>query len=136
MSGYALLNAVIVPSASVAWAQLYQMTSPSFFAAGTILLFHSAIAAWYLAGDAVVSTGAAAGGLLCARTGAGTRPTTQARTTRIPGTSTAPRGPVISRSLRSRPRSAATRGPLAATRRASRARRAAGVRPPDRSLSR
>src|SRR5258706_5797677 len=51
MSGYALLKAVIVPSASVAWAQLYQMTSPSFFAAGTIFFFHSPIADWNFPGS-------------------------------------------------------------------------------------
>src|SRR5437867_4417091 len=39
------------------------MTSPSFFAAGTIFDFHSAMAAWYFAADAEVSAGAAAGGL-------------------------------------------------------------------------
>jgi hypothetical protein len=59
-----LLKAAMVPSASVAWAQLYQMTSPSFLAAGRILLFHSVIAAWCFAADAVVSTGATAGGLV------------------------------------------------------------------------
>src|SRR4030095_1298789 len=59
MSGYALLKSLIVPSASVAWAHEYQMTSPSFFAAGRLLLFHSAMAGWYFAADAGVSPGAA-----------------------------------------------------------------------------
>src|SRR3989454_6162126 len=65
----------MVPSASVAWAQLYQITSPSFFAAGTTLLFHSPMAAWNFAGDAEESADAAAGGLACARTLAGAAPT-------------------------------------------------------------
>src|SRR2546425_10107828 len=136
MSGYALLKAVMVPSASVAWAQLYQMTSPSFFAAGTIFDFHSAMAAWYFAADAEVSAGAAAGGLLCARDVAGTRPPATMTDRTTPETIAAHRRIVIARFLRSRPRPSATRGPLAATRRASRARRAGGVRPPGRSLSR
>src|SRR5882724_11104614 len=126
MSGYALLKAVIVPSASVAWAQLYQMTSPSFFAAGTIFDFHSAMAAWNLAADAEVSAGAAAGGLLCAASVPGVSPA-MATDTRTPETIAAHRPIVITPSLRSRPRPSATRGLPAPTRRASRASRAGGV---------
>src|SRR5262249_61004493 len=117
----------MVPSASVAWAQLYQMTSPSFFAAGTILLFHSAIAAWNFAGLAVVSAGAAAAGLLCAPTAAGRKP---AATTHDTSSNAAHRGLFISLSLRSRPRPLATPGPRPATPRASPAPRAGGARPP------
>src|ERR1700741_104540 len=123
MSGYTLLKAVIVPSASVACAQLYQMTSPSFLAAGRILLFHSAIAAWCFAGDAVVSTGAAAGGLVWASSADGVRPPTTA--TSAASIITAHRGLVIARVLRSRPRSWATPAPRGSPRGASRAPRAA-----------
>src|SRR5438093_8950499 len=138
MSGYALLKILMVPSASVAWAQLYQMTSPSFFAAGTILLFHSAMAAWYFAPVAVVSAGggAAAGGLLCARSVTGASPAATTIAVRRPDTIAAHCRLVIARRLRSRRFPSATPGPLAATRRASRARRAGGGRPRGRSLSR
>src|SRR5262245_20539553 len=79
MSGWLLLKRLIVASASVAWAQLYQMTSPSFLAARTTLLFHSAIAAWNFAGDA---SGSGAGGRAGAesRPGATRPPTTSPRT--------------------------------------------------------
>src|SRR5438093_12677048 len=78
MSGYALLKILMVPSASVAWAQLYQMTSPSFLAAGTILLFHSAIAVWNFTGAAEASDGGCGptlGTRACAPTVAGAMPT-------------------------------------------------------------
>src|SRR2546422_2907627 len=93
----------MVPSASVAWAQLYQITSPSFFAAGTTLLFHSAMAAWNFAGDAEESAGAAAGVLACARTVAGAAPTVTTDT-RSPEISDAHLRIFIAVSLRLRPR--------------------------------
>src|SRR5690242_1699347 len=103
----------MVPSASVAWAQLYQMTSPSFFAAGTILLFHSAIAAWYFAAVAVRSAGAA-GGLLCALSASGASVTATRADARSPDTIAPHRRLVITSFLRSPPAPSATRGPPAA----------------------
>src|SRR5262245_37141000 len=138
MSGYALLKSVIVPSASVAWAHEYQMTSPSFLAAGRILLFHSAMAAWYFAGEAVASAGAAAGGLACARTGFGAEPE-MPNATRIPPTTTAHRRTFIALSLRSRPgrrRHAARPAPRAATREDASAHRGAAGDAPARRPAR
>src|SRR6185436_6233659 len=128
MSGYVLLKAVIVPSASVAWAQLYQMTSPSFFAAGTILLFHSVIAAWNFAGDAVVSTGAAAGGLLCARSMPGASAPATTTDANSPDIISTHRRLVIELSLRRRRHFAARSAPLGVTRRASHGSRAGAAR--------
>src|SRR5262249_56012402 len=109
-----LLKAAIVPSASVAWAQLYQTTSPSFFAAGTILLFHSAIAAWYFAGVAVGSAGAAggaaAGGLLCALSVSGASAPAPTTPPPRPHSIPAPRRLVTAPFLRSPPTPPAARG--------------------------
>src|SRR2546428_3350178 len=81
MSGYVLLKSRMVSSASFACVQLYQTTSPSFFAAGTILFFHSAVAAWNFAGSAVADD---AGARPCAeiRSGASAPATITAETER------------------------------------------------------
>src|SRR5215467_6608838 len=108
MSGYLLLKRPIVASASVAWAQLYQITSPSFLAAGTILLFHSASAAWNFAGDASGSDAAGAGARPCASSSPGATQTAM-NSPSIPR-QTGTRQRVIERLLRT----AATAGRLAA----------------------